>query len=249
MAGRLVGRTALVTGASRGIGRAIALALASEGARVGVNYVSNQAAADDVCAELARTGSEARAIGGNVSVPAAADQVMKAFLDWTGGRIDVLVNNAGITRDGLVMRMSEDDWDTVMNVNLRGAFLMTRAATRPMVKQRFGRIINITSVVGLMGNPGQANYAASKAGLVGFTKSLAKELGSRNILVNAVAPGFILSEMTAGLGDDLKAKYLENLPLGRFGNPEEVSAMVVFLAAEGTYITGQVFNVDGGLHT
>ncbi|MBM3275864.1 MAG: 3-oxoacyl-[acyl-carrier-protein] reductase, partial [Candidatus Sericytochromatia bacterium] len=230
MAGRLLARTALVTGASRGIGRAIALALASEGARVGVNYVSNQAAADEVCAEIAAAGGEAKAIGGNVSDPAAADQVIRTFLEWSGGRIDVLVNNAGITRDGLVMRMSEEDWDTVMSVNLRGTFLVTRAATRPMVKQRFGRIINITSVVGLMGNPGQANYAASKAGLVGFTKSLAKELGSRNILVNAVAPGFILSEMTAGLGDDLKAKYLENLPLGRFGNPEEVSAMVVFLA-------------------
>ena len=249
MAGRLAGRTALVTGASRGIGRSIALTLASEGARVGVNYISNQAAAQAVVNEILDAGGDALGLQGNVAESAEADQVMKDFLVWTGGRIDILVNNAGVTRDGLLMRMSDADWDTVLNVNLRGAFLMTRAASRAMIKQRSGRVINITSVVGLMGNPGQANYAASKAGLVGFTKSLAKELGSRNILVNAVAPGFILSEMTAGLGDDLKAKYLENLPLGRFGNPEEVSAMVVFLAAEGTYITGQVFNVDGGLHT
>ncbi|MBM3268616.1 MAG: 3-oxoacyl-[acyl-carrier-protein] reductase [Candidatus Sericytochromatia bacterium] len=249
MSGRLVGRTALVTGASRGIGRAIAIAMAREGARVGLNFVSNQAAADATCAEIGGMGGEARAFQGDVSATGEADRVMKAFLEWSGGRIDVLVNNAGITRDGLLMRMSDEDWDAVMAVNLRGTFLMARAATRPMIKQRFGRIVNITSVVGLMGNSGQANYAASKAGLVGFTKSLAKELGSRNILVNAVAPGFILSEMTAGLGDALKARYLENLPLGRFGDPEEVAAMVVFLAGEGTYITGQVFNVDGGLHT
>ncbi len=249
MSGKLAGRTALVTGASRGIGRAIAIALANEGARVGLNFVSNEAAAHEVAETINSAGAEAREFQGNVSEAADAARVIKDFLEWTGGRIDILVNNAGVTRDGLLMRMSDDDWDAVMNVNLRGAFLVTRAASRAMIKQRFGRIVNITSVVGLMGNPGQANYAASKAGLVGFTKSLAKELGSRNILVNAVAPGFILSEMTAGLGDDLKAKYLETLPLGRFGDPEEVAAMVVFLAAEGTYITGQVFNVDGGLHT
>ncbi len=249
MTRRLEGRTALVTGGSRGIGRAIALDLASAGARVGVSYVSNASAADATVAEIQAAGGEARAFVSDVSQPESVEGLVKGFLAWTGGRIDILVNNAGITRDGLVMRMSDSDWKAVLDTNLTGTFLVTRAVSRTMIKQRFGRIINVSSVVGLMGNPGQANYAASKAGLIGFTKSLAKELGSRNILVNAVAPGFIHSEMTEGLGDDLKRKYLEQLPVGRFGEPQEVAALVVFLAAEGTYITGQVINVDGGILT
>ncbi len=249
MTRRLEGRTALVTGGSRGIGRAIALELAIAGARVGISYVSNATAADATVAELEAAGGEARAFACDVGEGEAVEGLVKGFLDWTGGRIDILVNNAGITRDGLLMRMSDADWDAVLDTNLKGTFLVTRAVSRSMIKQRFGRIINVSSVVGLMGNAGQANYAASKAGLIGFTKSLAKELGSRNILVNAVAPGFIRSEMTDGLGDDLKRKYLEQLPVGRFGEPQEVAALVVFLAAEGTYITGQVINVDGGILT
>ncbi|MBU6429202.1 MAG: 3-oxoacyl-[acyl-carrier-protein] reductase [Cyanobacteria bacterium REEB65] len=249
MTARLQGQAALVTGGGRGIGRAIALALAAQGARVGLSYLSNAAAAERTVADIMTAGGQAKAFGGDVAKAAEADSLVKGFLEWSGNRLDVLVNNAGITRDGLLMRLSDADWDAVLDTNLKGAFLVTRAASRTMIKQRSGRIVNITSVVGVMGNAGQVNYSASKAGMIGLTKSLAKELGSRNILVNAVAPGFINSEMTEGLGDDLKKKYLEQLPLGRFGEPQEVAALVVFLAAEGTYITGHVFNVDGGMLT
>lgn len=242
---QMSGKVAIVTGASRGIGRAIALALASEGANVVVNYASNQAAAEAVVSDVTQLGVNAIALQADVSkadqVDAMIDKVME---QW--GRIDVLVNNAGITRDTLLLRMKPEDWQAVIDLNLTGVFLCTRAVSKIMLKQRTGRIISITSVAGQMGNPGQANYSAAKAGVIGFTKTIAKELATRGITVNAVAPGFIETDMTSGLKNE---EILKFIPLGRFGQPEEIAGMVRFLAADpaASYITGQVFNVDGGM--
>ncbi|WP_199248944.1 3-oxoacyl-[acyl-carrier-protein] reductase [[Phormidium] sp. ETS-05] len=243
---KLPGKVALVTGASRGIGRAIALALAAEGAKVAVNYATSSSAADAVVAEITAAGGEACAIGANVSQPDQVDNLIAAVTNkW--GQIDVLVNNAGITRDTLLLRMKLEDWQAVIDLNLTGVFLCCRAVSKIMLKQKSGRIVNITSVSGLMGNPGQANYSAAKAGVIGFTKTLAKEFASRGITVNAVAPGFIATDMTK----DLKGaeEVLKFIPLGRFGQAEEVAGMVRFLAADpaAAYITGQVMNVDGGM--
>ena len=243
---RLRDQVAVVTGASRGIGRAVALALAAEGAKVVVNYASSSAAADAVVDEITKMGSQAIAIQANVADSQQVDALFNAVMDkW--GRIDVLVNNAGIARDTLLLRMKLEDWQAVIDLNLSGVFLCTKAASKIMLKQRSGRIVNVTSVVGEMGNPGQANYSASKAGVIGFTKSVAKEVASRGITLNAVAPGFIETDMTA----DLKAgeEILKAIPLGRYGQPEEVAGLIRFLAADpaAAYITGQVINVDGGM--
>lgn len=246
MAGsHLQDKVAIVTGASRGIGRAIALALAAEGASVAVNYASSSAAAEEVVAKITEMGADAVALSADVSQPDQVDALLKAVMDkWK--RVDVLVNNAGITRDNLLLRMKPSDWQAVIDLNLTGVFLCTRAVSKIMLKQKAGRIVNIASVSGLMGNPGQANYAAAKAGAIGFTKSVAKELASRGITVNAVAPGFIATDMTKDINADEILKYI---PLGRFGDADEVAGMVRFLAADpaAAYITGQVFNVDGGM--
>lgn len=238
-------KVAVVTGASRGIGRAIALELATYGATVVVNYASSSGAADQVVAEITANGGEAIALQADVSQADQVDAFINAVMDKFK-RIDILVNNAGITRDTLLLRMKPEDWQAVIDLNLTGVFLCTRAASKIMLKQRSGRIISITSVAGQMGNPGQANYSAAKAGVIGFTKTVAKELASRGITVNAVAPGFIATDMTS----DLKAdEILKFIPLGRYGQPEEIAGMVRFLAADpaAAYITGQVFNVDGGM--
>jgi len=238
-------QVAVVTGASRGIGRATAIALASEGANVVVNYASSQEAADKVVAEITALGSQAIALPADVSKADQVEGLVTAVMEkW--GRIDVLVNNAGITCDTLLLRMKPEEWQAVIDLNLTGVFLCTRAVSKIMLKQRSGRIINITSVAGQMGNPGQANYSAAKAGVIGFTKTVAKELASRGITVNAVAPGFIETDMTAGLQAD---EILKFIPLSRYGKPEEVAGMIRFLAADpaAAYITGQVMNVDGGM--
>ncbi|HGY5533761.1 MAG: 3-oxoacyl-[acyl-carrier-protein] reductase [Prochlorococcus sp.] len=241
----LTGQTALVTGASRGIGRSVALALAEAGAEVVVNYSSSPNAAEEVVTAIKTAGGKAYAVKANVGEETAIDELIKTVLERSG-RLDVLVNNAGITRDGLLMRMKTEDWQAVINLNLTGVFLCTRAVARTMLKQRSGRIINITSVVGLMGNAGQANYAAAKAGVVGLTRSTAKEFASRGITVNAVAPGFITTDMTKELDSE---PILAAIPLGSFGTPEQVAGTVRFLAADpaAAYITGQVLQVDGGM--
>lgn len=241
----LSGQTTVVTGGGRGIGRATALALAEAGAEVVVNYASSASAAAEVVSTIQKTGGKAYALQADVAVENEVEALIKGVLERSG-RIDVLVNNAGITRDGLLMRMKTDDWQSVIDLNLSGVFLCSRAVIRPMLKQRSGRIINITSVVGLIGNAGQANYAAAKAGVIGLTRSTARELASRGITVNAVAPGFIATDMTK----DLDAEgILKNIPLGRFGTQEQVAGAVRFLAADpaASYITGQVLQVDGGM--
>lgn len=242
---RLADQVAIVTGASRGIGKATAIALATEGAKVVINYARSSDAAEAVVAEITAAGGEAIALQADVSQADQVDALIKATLEkW--GQIDVLVNNAGITKDGLLMRMKLEAWQAVIDLNLTGVFLCTKAVTKSMMKKRHGRIINITSVAGLMGNPGQANYSAAKAGVIGFTKTVAQELSSRNITVNAVAPGFIATDMTEGLNNDEILKYI---PMGRFGQPEDIAGMIRFLAADpaAAYITGQTFNVDGGM--
>ncbi|MGG6239106.1 3-oxoacyl-[acyl-carrier-protein] reductase [Nodosilinea sp. AN01ver1] len=242
----LEGQVAVVTGASRGIGRAVAIALAAAGAQVVVNYARSSAAADEVVAEIAKGGGSAVAIQADVSKADQVDALIAGTLEKFG-RVDILVNNAGITRDTLLLRMKPEDWQAVIDLNLTGVFLCTRAVAKIMLKQRSGRIINIASVAGQMGNPGQANYSAAKAGVIGFTKTVAKELASRGVTANAVAPGFIETDMTGELNNT--EDILKFIPLGRFGQPEDIAGMVRFLAADpaAAYITGQVFNVDGGM--
>ena len=243
----LTGKAALVTGGSRGIGKAIALRLARQGADVAFSFKGNAAAADGTAGEIEALGRRAVAIQADVSDPAAADGVVKRALDELG-KVDILVNNAGITRDDLIMRMSQEAWREVLETNLFGAFWMIKAVSRPMLKARGGRIINMTSVSGQAGQTGQANYSAAKAGLIGLTKATARELASRGITVNAVAPGFVLTELTQDLPDALKDEITSRTPLGRFGTTEEIADAVAFLASdEAGYITGQVLAVDGGL--
>lgn len=244
----LTGKTALVTGGSRGIGKAIALELASQGANIVVNYTRNAEMAADVVREIENMGAKALAVQADVSNSAEAESLVDQALT-TFGQIDLLINNAGITRDTLLIRMKEEDWDDVIQINLKGAFLMTKLVGKAMLKKKSGKIVNITSVVGVMGNAGQANYAASKAGLIGLTKSAAKEFAPRGITVNAVAPGFIRTDMTDAISDEMKAKYSEAIPLGAMGEAEDIARTVAFLCSEGArYITGQVLLVDGGLH-
>ena len=243
----LSGKIALVTGGGRGIGRATALKLGAAGAKVAVNYNASEAPAREVADEITAAGGEADIFKADVSKADEVDALVSGIIkDW--GRIDILVNNAGITRDNLMMRMSQDEWDAVMETNLRSAYFTSRAVLRTMLRNRWGRIVNISSVVGLTGNAGQANYAAAKAGLIGFTKSLAKEVGSRNITANAVAPGFIETDITAGLPDNLKADMLKAIPAERYGQPDDVANVVLFLASDlAAYVTGQVINADGGM--
>ncbi|MGN0949114.1 MAG: 3-oxoacyl-[acyl-carrier-protein] reductase [Megasphaera sp.] len=244
---QLTGKTAVVTGGSRGIGRAVAVTLAEAGADVAIIYAGNTAAAEETTKMIEEKGVKALAIQCDVSDEKAVATMMKTVKKELG-RVDILVNNAGITRDGLLMIMKEEDWQAVLDTNLNGSFHCTKAAARLMMKQRCGSIINITSVVGETGNAGQANYAAAKAGLIGFTKSVAKELASRNVRCNAIAPGCIATDMTAVLGDEAVANMVKNIPLGRVAQPEEVAKAVLFLASDdASYITGQVLNVDGGM--
>ena len=243
----LKGKSALVTGASRGIGRTIALEFAKQGANVAVNYAGNEAKAMEVVEEIKLYGVDAFSIQADVSDEKSVQAMVKETIAKFGS-LDILVNNAGITRDNLLMRMKESEFDDVININLKGVFLCTKAVTRQMMKQRAGKIINVASIVGVAGNPGQANYVAAKAGVIGLTKTTAKELASRNILVNAVAPGFISTDMTDALTEEQKKAMLDMIPLGRFGNPEDVAKVVRFLASDDAdYITGQTIHIDGGM--
>ncbi len=243
----LKNKIAVVTGGSRGIGRAISTTLAAAGATVVVNYQRNASAAEETVAAITAADGAAISIQADVSVAEDVERLFKTVIERYG-TIDILVNNAGITRDTLLLRMKEDDFDAVIDTNLRGVYLCTKAALRPMTKARSGRIINITSVVGLIGNAGQSNYAAAKAGIIGFTRAVAREMASRSITVNAVAPGYIETELTAGLGDQVRAAILEAIPLGRLGTPQDVASLVCFLASDAAaYITGQTLTVDGGM--
>ena len=243
----LSGKVALVTGASRGIGAVVAARLAEAGARVGVNYHASSDAATVVVDSIRKAGGKAFLVGGDVSQEDKAEAVIKNLVEHFGG-IDILINNAGINKDQLLIRMKPEDFDSVMNVNLRGAFLCTRYAMTHLIRQRSGRVINMSSVVGLSGNPGQANYAAAKAGLVCLTKAVAREVASRNVTVNALAPGYITTAMVDELSEETQAKILERIPMGRFGTPEDVAEAVVFLCSDGaSYITGQVLTIDGGM--
>ncbi|MCM3569096.1 3-oxoacyl-[acyl-carrier-protein] reductase [Neobacillus mesonae] len=243
----LAGKSALVTGASRGIGREVALELAKQGANVAVNFAGSEEKANEVVDEIKALGREAFAIKCNVSDSSEVAEMVKATIDHFGS-LDILVNNAGITRDNLLMRMKEEEWDDVINTNLKGVFLVTKAVTRQMMKQRKGRIINMASIVGISGNPGQANYVAAKAGVIGLTKTTAKELASRNITVNAIAPGFITTDMTDKLPEDVKAEMLKQIPLARLGEPKDIAKAAAFLASDDAeYITGQTLHIDGGM--
>jgi len=243
----LEGKTALVTGAAKGIGRAIALALAAEGASVIVNYNGSREKAEQTVEEIRALGAKGRACQCNVAdTQATLAMVKEVTAEY--GKLDILVNNAGITKDNLIMKMSEEDFDAVIDANLKGCFNTIKAVSRQMLKQRSGRIINITSVSGILGNAGQANYAASKAGIIGLTKTMARELASRGITVNAVAPGFVDTDMTQVLSDSVKEAAVAQIPLGRFGRPEDIANMVAYLASEkAAYITGQIISVDGGM--
>ena len=243
----LQGKTALITGGSRGIGRAIAIKLAENGSNVIINYSSNKEAAEEVVKEIESHGVKALAVKCNIT----NSEEIKAMIDAIDEKfdtVDILVNNAGITKENLFLRMKEEDWESVMDVNLKGVFLCTKAVIRKMIKQKFGKIINVSSVVGVAGNPGQANYCASKAGVIGFTKSLAKELGGKSIYVNAVAPGFIETDMTSELPEKVKTSMLDSVPLKRYGKPEDVANVVLFLSSDlSNYVTGQVIHIDGGM--
>ena len=244
---KLAGKVALVTGASRGIGRAVALKLAAEGAKIAINFAGNLAKAEEVKTAIENIGGEALLVQGDVSDFEKVNEIVKKIVD-TWGKLDILVNNAGITRDNLLLKMSESDFDSVIATNLKGVFNCTKAVTRLMMKQHSGRIVNMSSVVGIMGNAGQANYSAAKAGVIGFTKSAAREFAPRGITVNAVAPGFIDTDMTDAIPDKIKADLVTKIPIGRIGNPDDIAnAVLFFVSEESAYITGQVICVDGGM--